>query len=108
MSRTEQITLARAYSKSGKGGVFEWGLGSSTFIADFLKVSRLCAVDSDPVWVQNGQTIPPWLTLKRILLACIELMDAFAWRAHVVHFCMRTVTLALLCMIFQGSNIMFY
>ena len=53
MSRTEQITLARAYSKSGKGGVFEWGLDSSTFIADFLKVSRLCAVDSDPVWVQK-------------------------------------------------------
>ena len=54
MTRVEQELLADTYSQSES--VFEWGMGSSTLIAEHMGIQRLTAVDSASVWVKTCRT----------------------------------------------------
>lgn len=53
MSKKEIAFLAHKYTTSTGGGIFEWGMGSSTLLSVFLQVRRLVAVDSDSKWVES-------------------------------------------------------
>eukprot|EP00941_MAST-03F_sp_MAST-3F-sp1_P000121 g121.t1 len=55
MTPIEQEVLAKQYKNAES--VFEWGMGSSTMIALFMKISRLVAVDSALKWVNHCRTI---------------------------------------------------
>lgn len=51
MTLAEQELLADTYAHSKN--VFEWGMGSSTLIAEYMGIQRLTAVDSADVWVKK-------------------------------------------------------
>ena len=53
MTASEQQLLATTYSEGAS--VFEWGMGSSTLIAEHLNVTRLTAVDNSLQWVSQVQ-----------------------------------------------------
>ena len=55
MNHAEQELLSRTYAAASS--VFEWGMGSSTLIADHMGIERLTAVDSSPTWVDNVRTM---------------------------------------------------
>lgn len=54
MQPSEQDLLKHAMSNASS--MFEWGMGSSTLIADYLNISRLTSVDSSQDWVQKIKT----------------------------------------------------
>ena len=51
MSRAEKKFLASVYEKSNS--VFEWGMGSSSVLANYIGVKKLVSVDNVEQWVQN-------------------------------------------------------
>ena len=51
MNPSEQALLANLYGNATS--VFEWGMGSSTLIAEHVGIKRLTAVDSAKVWVKK-------------------------------------------------------
>ena len=51
MNREEQQLLEDVYRRSSS--VFEWGMGSSTKLAEFVGIERLVAVDSALTWVDK-------------------------------------------------------
>uniref|UniRef100_A0A7S3L194 Uncharacterized protein n=1 Tax=Amphora coffeiformis TaxID=265554 RepID=A0A7S3L194_9STRA len=53
LRRKDRILLAEVYSKAES--VFEYGLGESTYMADYLKVPRYAGTDSDPGWVDMAR-----------------------------------------------------
>jgi len=55
MTAIEQDLLAKTYGKSSS--VFEWGMGSSTLIAEYMGIKRLVGVDSANPWVENVRDI---------------------------------------------------
>lgn len=54
MQPSEQDLLKRVMLNAST--MFEWGMGSSTMIADYLNISRLTSVDSSQDWVQQLKT----------------------------------------------------
>ena len=55
MNRAEQELLGHTYAAASS--VFEWGMGSSTLIADHVGIECLTAVDSAPTWVDIVRTM---------------------------------------------------
>jgi hypothetical protein len=49
LSRMDRIKMADYYYKAES--VFEFGLGESTYLANYMGVQRYAGIDSDPVWV---------------------------------------------------------
>ena len=49
LRRADRILLAQLYGNATS--VFEYGLGESTYMANYLGVPRYAGIDSDPVWV---------------------------------------------------------
>lgn len=64
MQPSEQDLLKRTISNASS--MFEWGMGSSTMIADYLNISRLTSVDSSQDWVQQLKTKLSHRTYKLI------------------------------------------
>ena len=53
LQRLDRILLAKIYS--GASSVFEYGLGESTYLANYLGVPRYAGIDSDPGWVNAAR-----------------------------------------------------
>jgi hypothetical protein len=49
----DRILLAEIYSKAES--VFEYGIGESTYMADYLEVPRYAGTDSDPKWISMAR-----------------------------------------------------
>ena len=49
LKREDRILLAQLYGNATS--VFEYGLGESTYMANYLGVPRYAGIDSDPAWV---------------------------------------------------------
>lgn len=53
LTKPDRIMLAQLYGNANS--VFEWGLGESTYMANYLGVPRYAGIDSDPVWVDMAR-----------------------------------------------------
>lgn len=51
LTTEDRILLAEIYGNAES--VFEFGLGESTYLANYLQVPRYAGTDSDPTWVAN-------------------------------------------------------
>eukprot|EP00522_Entomoneis_paludosa_P017948 CAMPEP_0172441414 /NCGR_PEP_ID=MMETSP1065-20121228/1970_1 /TAXON_ID=265537 /ORGANISM="Amphiprora paludosa, Strain CCMP125" /LENGTH=329 /DNA_ID=CAMNT_0013190777 /DNA_START=136 /DNA_END=1125 /DNA_ORIENTATION=- len=49
LNDTDRVALAEIYGQANS--LFEYGLGESTYIADYLDMPRYAGVDSDPRWI---------------------------------------------------------
>lgn len=49
LTTKDRILLGQIYGNANS--LFEYGLGESTYMANYLKVPRYAGIDSDPVWV---------------------------------------------------------
>jgi len=54
LKRQDRILLAEIYGNASS--VFEYGLGESTYLANYMQVPRYAGIDSDPVWVDKART----------------------------------------------------
>jgi len=53
LATNDRILLASIYGKAES--VFEWGLGESTYMADYLGVKRYSGIDNDAAWVGEAR-----------------------------------------------------
>lgn len=53
LNKQDRILLSQLYGNANS--VFEWGLGESTYMANYLGVPRYAGIDSDPVWVDMAR-----------------------------------------------------